>query len=98
MHVDCDAFYASVEELDRPELKEGTCFDHTLEYLLTFIVPMAVGSGVLTTCNYKAREFGVRSGMAGYIAKRWCSINHVVHDSDIYRTLSTTGVSPPKLR
>lgn len=55
MHVDCDAFYASVEELDRPELKE---------------VPMAVGGGVLTTCNYKAREFGVRSGMAGYIAKR----------------------------
>lgn len=31
---------------------------------------MAVGGGVLTTCNYKAREFGVRSGMAGYIAKR----------------------------
>ena len=31
---------------------------------------MAVGGGVLTTCNYKAREFGVRSGMVGYIAKR----------------------------
>ncbi|KAL7275792.1 hypothetical protein RUND412_001245 [Rhizina undulata] len=57
VHVDCDAFYASVEELDRPELKE---------------VPMAVGGGVLTTCNYKAREFGVRSGMAGYIAKQLC--------------------------
>ncbi|KAH0610335.1 uncharacterized protein H6S33_011862 [Morchella sextelata] len=57
IHVDCDAFYASVEELDRPELKE---------------VPMAVGGGVLTTCNYKAREFGVRSGMAGYIAKQLC--------------------------
>ena len=36
VHVDCDAFYASVEELDRPELKE---------------VPMAVGKGVLTTCE-----------------------------------------------
>ncbi|CAZ80626.1 unnamed protein product [Tuber melanosporum] len=57
VHVDCDAFYASVEELDRPELKE---------------VPMAVGGGVLTTCNYKARGFGVRSGMAGYIAKQLC--------------------------
>ncbi|PUU74073.1 hypothetical protein B9Z19DRAFT_1093711 [Tuber borchii] len=57
VHVDCDAFYASVEELDRPELKE---------------VPMAVGGGVLTTCNYKAREFGVRSGMVGYIAKQLC--------------------------
>jgi len=32
-------------------------------------VPMAVGGGVLSTCNYKARQFGVRSGMAGHIAK-----------------------------
>lgn len=39
VHIDCDAFYAAVEELDRPELKE---------------VPMAVGKGVLTTCNYHA--------------------------------------------
>jgi len=71
VHVDCDAFYASVEELDQPELKN---------------VPMAVGKGVLTTCelwsyrsmlvdidlssgNYKAREYGCRSGMAGHIAQ-----------------------------
>ncbi|KAK6361787.1 hypothetical protein TWF730_005503 [Orbilia blumenaviensis] len=57
VHVDCDAFYASVEELDRPELKT---------------VPMAVGKGVLTTCNYEARKFGVRSGMAGHIAIKLC--------------------------
>lgn len=57
LHVDCDAFYASVEELDRPELKK---------------VPMAVGGWVLTTCNYEARKFGVRSGMAGHIAKKLC--------------------------
>ncbi|KAK6502877.1 hypothetical protein TWF481_007917 [Arthrobotrys musiformis] len=57
IHVDCDAFYASVEELDRPELKT---------------VPMAVGKGVLTTCNYEARKFGVRSGMAGHIAVKLC--------------------------
>lgn len=57
IHVDCDAFYASVEELDRPELKT---------------VPMAVGKGVLTTCNYEARKFGVRSGMAGHIAIKLC--------------------------
>lgn len=37
---------------------------------------MAVGGGVLTTCNYRAREFGIRSGMAGYIAKSLCSIDH----------------------
>lgn len=57
MHIDCDAFYAAVEELDRPELKD---------------VPMAVGKGVLTTCNYHARKFGCRSGMAGFVAMKLC--------------------------
>ncbi|KAJ6151677.1 hypothetical protein N7470_006805 [Penicillium chermesinum] len=57
IHVDCDAFFAAVEELDRPELKT---------------VPMAVGKGVLTTCNYVARQFGVRSGMASFVAKKLC--------------------------
>ncbi|KAJ5262611.1 hypothetical protein N7524_007916 [Penicillium chrysogenum] len=57
IHVDCDAFFAAVEELDRPELKR---------------VPMAVGKGVLTTCNYLARKFGVRSGMASFVAKKLC--------------------------
>lgn len=37
--------------------------------LIMRIVPMAVGKGVITTCNYKAREWGVRSGMAGHIAQ-----------------------------
>jgi DNA polymerase kappa len=57
VHMDCDAFYAAVEELDRPDLKN---------------VPFAVGKGVLTTCNYKARKFGCRSGMAGFVAKKLC--------------------------
>jgi DNA polymerase kappa len=57
VHIDCDAFYAAVEELDRPELRD---------------VPMAVGIGVLTTCNYHARKFGCRSGMAGFVAKKLC--------------------------
>ena len=57
MHIDCDAFYAAVEELDRPELKH---------------VPMAVGQGVLTTCNYHARKFGCRSAMAGFVAMKLC--------------------------
>jgi DNA polymerase kappa len=57
VHIDCDAFYAAVEELDRPELKD---------------VPFAVGGGVLTTCNYQARKFGCRSGMAGFVAKKLC--------------------------
>ncbi|PHH80760.1 hypothetical protein CDD80_7297 [Ophiocordyceps camponoti-rufipedis] len=57
VHVDCDAFYAAVEQLERPELKT---------------LPFAVGSGVLTTCNYVARQFGCRSGMAGFVAKKLC--------------------------
>jgi DNA polymerase kappa len=67
IHVDCDAFFAAVEELDRPELKT---------------VPFAVGKGVLTTCNYEARKFGCRSGMASFVAQKLCpqliclSLNH----------------------
>lgn len=57
VHIDCDAFYAAVELLDRPELKD---------------LPFAVGGGVLTTCNYLARQFGCRSGMAGFVAKKLC--------------------------
>ena len=33
---------------------------------------MAVGQGVLTTCNYHARKFGCRSGMAGFVAMKLC--------------------------
>ncbi|KAF2022007.1 DNA-directed polymeras-like protein kappa [Aaosphaeria arxii CBS 175.79] len=57
VHIDCDAFYAAVEELDNPHLRD---------------VPMAVGKGVLTTCNYHARKFGCRSGMAGFVAMKLC--------------------------
>ncbi|KAG2182457.1 hypothetical protein INT43_007387 [Umbelopsis isabellina] len=58
IHIDMDAFYASVEELDQPHLKN---------------VPMAVGGmGMLCTSNYEARKFGVRSAMPGYIAVKLC--------------------------
>ncbi|KAI8084998.1 uncharacterized protein BX664DRAFT_338298 [Halteromyces radiatus] len=57
-HVDMDAFYASVEELDDPSLKD---------------VPMAVGGmSMLCTSNYLARKSGVRSGMPGFIAIKLC--------------------------
>jgi DNA polymerase kappa len=53
-----DAFYASVEELERPELKTK---------------PMAVGGhDMLCTSNYVARKFGVRSAMPGFIALKLC--------------------------
>lgn len=55
VHCDLDAFYASVEERDNPSLKGK---------------PMAVGGmKMLTTANYEARKFGVRSAMPGYIAR-----------------------------
>ncbi|RKP14834.1 hypothetical protein BJ684DRAFT_7950, partial [Piptocephalis cylindrospora] len=58
VHVDMDAFFASVEELLNPSLKD---------------VPMAVGSmAMISTANYHARKFGVRSAMPGYIAKKLC--------------------------
>ncbi|MCG8669506.1 MAG: DNA polymerase IV [Pseudomonadales bacterium] len=62
IHVDCDSFYASVEMLDDPTLKGR---------------PIAVGGssdrrGVLCTCNYEARKFGVRSAMPTAHAKRLC--------------------------
>ncbi len=57
VHIDCDAFFAAVEQLERPELKD---------------MPFAVGGGVLSTCNYIARKYGCRSGMAGFVAKKLC--------------------------
>ena len=61
IHVDMDAFYASVEQLDNPELKGK---------------PIAVGGsekrGVVSAASYEARKFGVKSAMSGMQAKRLC--------------------------
>ncbi len=61
IHVDVDAFFAAVEELDFPYLKGK---------------PVIVGGGedrgVVTTANYIARKYGVHSAMPGFKARRLC--------------------------
>ena len=66
VHVDMDAFYASVELLDNPDLA-GKVFavrSAFLTYRNSTHDPQ-VGHGVLTTASYEARKHGIRSGMPG---------------------------------
>ena len=78
IHVDMDCFYAAIEIRDRPALASQ---------------PVAVGGssgrGVIATCNYVARQFGVRSAMPYAVAKRLCpSLIMVNHRFEKYRAAS----------
>jgi DNA polymerase-4 len=57
LHLDADAFFASLEQRDDPKLRGK---------------PVAVGSGVVASCSYEARRYGVRTGMALLEARSLC--------------------------
>lgn len=79
IHVDMDCFYAAVEMRDFPELRGK---------------PIAVGGrsdrrGVISTCNYEAREYGVRSAMASAHALKLCpTLILVPGRMDVYKDVS----------
>ncbi len=78
IHVDMDAFYASVAELDNPELRGKA---------------IAVGGneirGVVSAASYEARKFGVKSAMSGFLAKKKCPhIIFVKSDFPRYKEIS----------
>ena len=78
IHVDMDAFYASVAQKDNPELKGK---------------PIAVGGGgprgVVSAASYEARKFGVKSAMSGRLAKKLCpELIFVKNDFDRYKEIS----------
>src|SRR5205814_1717060 len=57
LHLDADAFFASVEQRDHPQLRGR---------------PVVVGSGVVASCSYEARRWGIRTGMRLTEARRLC--------------------------
>lgn len=78
IHIDMDAFYASVEQRDNPDLQGK---------------PVAVGGsaerGVVAAASYEARKFGVRSAMASVTAKRQCpDLIFVRPRFEVYKAIS----------
>jgi DNA polymerase-4 len=78
IHIDMDAFYASIEQRDHPDLRNK---------------PVAVGGsskrGVVTTASYEARKYGVHSAMPSVLAKQKCpGLIFVEPRFEVYKSVS----------
>ncbi|SPJ34917.1 DNA polymerase IV [Kushneria phyllosphaerae] len=79
LHADCDCFYAAVEMRDNPSLRH---------------IPLVIGGktesrGVVATCNYPARDYGIHSAMSMAHAQRLCPhLHRLSPDFDKYREAS----------
>lgn len=79
IHIDMDAFYASIEQRDAPQLRGK---------------PIIVGGdpnqrGVVATCSYEARRYGIHSAMSSALAKRKCPQGIFVRPRfDVYKQVS----------
>jgi DNA polymerase-4 len=89
IHIDMDAFYASVEQRDHPDLRGR---------------PVAVGGsrerGVVAAASYEARRFGIHSAMPSVTARRKCpELIFVAPRFDVYKADPTrSGRSSPSTR
>src|SRR5262245_50751506 len=76
LHVDIDAFFASIEQQRNPHLRGR---------------PVIVGAGVIASCSYEARTFGLRAGMSLSEAKRRCPEAVIVEGhAQVYRCFAET--------
>jgi len=79
IHIDMDAFYASIEQRDHPLLKDK---------------PLIVGGmpnsrGVVASCSYEARKFGIKSAMPSHMAKKLCKdAIFVIPRMEVYKQVS----------